>query len=242
MNPRQRRGFLLLLVSLLGALGVFVGLARYTSSVAAQVGGKIAVLKLTADVPAFGRVASSAVETVQVPRSYVTDAMVTRVSDLDGLVAATGLAAGSYLDRSMLRTPPTLDRGQRELAILIDAETGVGGKIRRGDYVDIYATFSGDSARGALNQARIIVHRAQVIEIGDLTSETKGNGKGSFSTQKVVPVTFALSVRDSLVLAYAESFAETVRLALTSPADRAGLLPQERILQGLEIAAPGGGP
>ena len=46
----------------------------------------------------------------------------------------------------MLVAPPELAPGQREVAILVDAETGVAGKIGPDSVVDIVGTFEGDSA------------------------------------------------------------------------------------------------
>ncbi len=237
MNPRQRRGLILLLASVLGAVAVFVGLVNYTSDVRAQVGDLVPVVRLTKDVPAFTPVGPAASEVVRIPRKYAAATMVADLTAVSGEVPSAPLRQGSYLQQDMFEQPPDLQPGQRELAILIDAETGVAGKVRSGDFVDIYATFASSSgAQATPPQARIIVSRALVIAIGDLQQQSKGDTSGSFSRSQLVPVTFALTVRDSLVLAYAESFAAKVRLARISPTDRAEVAPQDRQLSGDVLA------
>jgi len=220
VNPRQRRGLLLLVLSALAAVFVFVAVLSYVGGVRAEVGDKVPVLKLVRDVPAFNAVADGDVSVVQIPRKFVSAAMVAKIDDLRGMVAATNLHKGSYLETDTFEQPPDLRPGQRELAILIDAETGVAGKVHSGDHVDIYATFSGqNNNNNSPPVAKIIVSNALVINIGNLQGK-ENNGNSNFSSQQVVPVTFALSVHDSLVLAYAESFAAKVRLALISGLDR----------------------
>ena len=48
----------------------------------------------------------------------------------------------------MIGSPPELATGEREIAILVDAETGVAGKISPGSIVDIVATFGGNDQEG----------------------------------------------------------------------------------------------
>lgn len=226
MNPRQRRGLLLLVLSGLGAVVVFVAVLSYVGNVRAQVGDKVPVLMLMRDVPAFTPVAGGDVSVVQLPRKFVSANMVAKADDLRGMVAATALHKGSYLETDTFEQPPDLQPGQRELAILIDAETGVAGKVHSGDHVDIYATFPGQNNSAPV--AKIIVSNALVINIGNLQGKDN-NSSGNFSSQQVVPVTFALSVHDSLVLAYAESFAAKVRLALIGGLDRQPVAETDRV-------------
>ena len=64
----------------------------------------------------------------------------------------------------MLVDPPGLETGYREVAILVDAETGVAGKVRSGDRVDIIATTAGDE--GVPDRAEVWVSNALVLEVG----------------------------------------------------------------------------
>ena len=214
MNPRQRRGVLLLLVTLLGAALTFVGVATYVSSVSSQVGPMTQVLRLTTDVEALHAVTEADVEVVEVPERWAPANAVSSYGQVEGLVAASAYAAGSVLQTG-------LTNGAREVAIMVDAETGVAGRIQPGDYVDIIATIE-DEETGA-RTAQIIVQNALIIDVGVATTVEDENASGAFSETQAVPVTFALSTADSLKISYAESFAVKLRLALRGTGDDAPL-------------------
>ena len=221
MNPRQRRGVLLLLVTLLGAALTFVGVATYVSSVSSQVGPMTQVLRLTTDVEALHAVTEADVEVVEVPERWAPANTVSSYGQVEGLVAASAYAAGSVLQTGMLTDPPGLTNGAREVAIMVDAETGVAGRIQPGDYVDIIATIE-DEETGA-RTAQIIVQNALIIDVGVATTVEDENASGAFTETQAVPVTFALSTADSLRISYAESFAVKLRLALRGTGDDAPL-------------------
>ena len=216
MNPRQRRGVLLLVLAGIGAVVVFLSVSSYVSDVRSEVTPKSTVLRLTKDLEPYRALDADAVEEVEVPRRWAPRSALRDRGDLVGTVAASKLEAGSFLQDGMLIPEPSLKPGQRELAILVDAETGVAGKISPGSVVDIHATFPGDQERRP--KSRIVVAGARIIDVGETESLTRTR-EGGATEQEVVPVTFALSVRESLTLTYAESFADQVRLALTRPGD-----------------------
>lgn len=209
MNPRQRRGVLLMILAALGAVAVFVVVLSYVGQVRAQVGNMRPVLQLTRDVPANTAITGDMVKQVQAPQKWTPDTMVTTHADLQGMVAATDLPQGAYMQEGMLVPSPALQQDQREIAIMIDAETGVAGKVDPGSVVDIYAAFPGNQDDSSC--AVRVLSSVRVINVGELTTEE--DASNSAEQNDVVPVTFALSARQSLELTYAESFAETVRLA-----------------------------
>jgi pilus assembly protein CpaB len=229
MNPRQRRGVLLMGLAGLAALGVFLSVSTYISEVASQVGPMARVVRLTQETVPYEPVTVDMLETVAMPERWIPVNALQSMDGADGMVSMTPLPAGTVLQEGMLVPPPQLESGQRELAILVDAETGVAGKIRPGSVVDIYATFEGDQINAA--QANIVVERALILNVGTPTTTTQQTSTGAFAEGEVVPVTFALSVDDSLRLAYIESFARNVRLALRAPDDRALIAPSERVYQ-----------
>ncbi len=235
MNPRQRRGVLLMALATLGALVVFVSVLSYVGSVRDEVGNLGIALRLSQDVEAFGVVDEAVWEEVQVPVRWMSATTITDPRETIGLVAGTALPAGSFLQRGMLIEQPSLEQGQREIAILIDAETGVAGKVRGGSVVDIYATFSADGPLGQVARSDIIVTNALVLQVGRPTA----SGDEGFADQAVVPITFALSVEESLALTYAESFAANVRLAIVGGGDRTPLSPGQRTFDGGLAGAAG---
>jgi pilus assembly protein CpaB len=219
MNPRQRRGVLLLIVAALGAIGVFVAISSYVSDVRAQVSPTVTALRLKRDIPAQANITSDTYVAVQIPRRWAPRGALLAETDLAGQVAATGLTRGAFLQRGMIEPEPQLAPGQRELAILVDAETGVAGKVGPGSIVDITATFGGDN-QAQQPESQIVVNNARVIEVGSprVQGGDPRNGQQVDPTQ-VVPITFALSIHDTLILTYAESFAKEVRLALARKGD-----------------------
>ncbi|MFW6639161.1 Flp pilus assembly protein CpaB [Nocardiopsis algeriensis] len=215
MNPRQRRGVLLMAVAAIGAVAVFVSVFTYLRSQEEQLGASATVLRLTEDVEAYQPLGEESVERVQVPGRYfdpevfVSDLSLIETPDDQQLVAATALKAGSYLQQGMVQPQPTLTSGEREVAIMVDAETGVAGKVRRGSFVDIYATFEARD-HGQACAVRILTE-VEVLGIGELRTQETTTGVSG-----VVPVTFRLEPQAALQLAYAEDFATKLRLALVS--------------------------
>lgn len=134
------------------------------------------------------------------------------------------------LQAGMLVPPPGLEAGYREVAILVDAETGVAGKVRPGDRVDIIATTAGDDET-VPDRAEVWVANALVLEVGLPTATEDADDNGNFTQQQGVPVTFALPVDEALRLAYAESFSEKLRLALRGRGDEAALERAETVFQ-----------
>jgi pilus assembly protein CpaB len=229
MNPRQRRGLLLLVLAGLGLLAVFVLIASYVADVRTEVDPKIELLSLSRPVRAFESVPDDAVRTVRMPERWAPPTALRDRSELVGLVAGADLTKDSLLQKGMLISPPELAPGQREVAILVDAETGVAGKIGPGALVDIVATYAGDPQRGTAPKSTVVVPGARIIEVGQ--PQLKG-GRGVQEAQadptEVVPVTFALKPLEQLKVTEAESFAEEVRLALLRPGETSTLRKQER--------------
>lgn len=241
MNPRQRRGILLMSVAALGAVAVFVLVLSYVHNVSSQVAPLTTVYRFARAVPRLQPIRESDLERVQIPVRWMPPAAIQSFDTNRGLVALEAVPRGALLQGGMAGPPPELQPGQREIAILINAETGVAGKIRPGDLVDIYATFEQQSGSAQKGQARVIVANAPVLAIGRLQSmETQqGDVNNRYAQSQVVPVTFALSVPDSLKVTYAESYATKVRLALIAPGTRSEADPRDAVLGADQIfAAP----
>jgi pilus assembly protein CpaB len=229
MNPRQRRGILLLTLAALGLLGVFVLVAGYVADVRAEVDPKVTVLALAKDVEKDKAITDDMVKTVELPRRWAPKTALRDRARLIGQVATADAPAESIVQEGMLGPPPELATGEREIAILVDAETGVAGKISPGSMVDIVATFAGNDQTGRKAESEIVVPGARIIDVGQ--PELKGgNGirEQAADPQQVVPVTFALNPKQALVVTYAESFAEEVRLSLLRPGEESQLKKKQR--------------
>lgn len=231
MNPRQRRGVLLLLLAVVGAVMVFVSVSQYVSDVRSEVGDKIQVLRLVQPLEANQPLAAAEVEQVLIPKRWASDKVLPPNFDPTGLVAAANIPEGVYLQEGMFEPRSAIEPGEREIAILVDAETGVGGKIVSGDLVDIWATFKADETlRSAVSDeeeaemvpeacSAVVVPKARIIDVGLPVTAPASNDPGQFIEQKVVPVTFSIRPWFVSRLLLAESFATTVRLDLIAPED-----------------------
>ncbi|MFD3483491.1 Flp pilus assembly protein CpaB [Streptomyces sp. NPDC058665] len=213
MNSRQRRGIILLLLSVLCAFGAFAGVLSVISDVNSKVGPEVPAYRLKADVAPYTALEEGQFEKIEMPKRWLSDNAVTDLSVLSGKIAVTQLKKGSLLQDDMMVKRPALANDEQEIAIMIDAATGVAGKINAGDLVNIFATFDAQDQDGS-PESRIIVPNAKVIDVGSLTPlEPKEDDRSSRPTS-AVPITFALKTKDAQRVAYAESFAQHVRLAL----------------------------
>jgi pilus assembly protein CpaB len=212
MNPRQRRGVLLMVLSVIAAALVFVGVSSYVANVNSKVGPMVTVYQTTKDVPAFTTLSNDNTEPVQVPERWAADNTVLKSQDIDGRVIATPLAAGSPVSLDGLVPPSDLDPSEREIAVNVDAVTGLAGRIRPGDRVDVYAVFA--DVPGLTKQSRILVENVRVVSVAGLQQVQSPDAK---TIQNVIPVTLALQPAAALSVTYANSFAKEVRLVGLPP-------------------------
>ncbi|OMI39861.1 Flp pilus assembly protein CpaB [Streptomyces sparsogenes] len=226
MNSRQRRGVILLLLSVLCAGGAFAGVLSVIRDVQSKVGPETTAYKLKADVPAYQALDAGKFEKISMPERWLPSTAVTDLADVRGKIAVTPLRKGSLLQADMIVERPALKAGQQEIAIMIDAATGVAGKINPGSRVNIYATFEG-KGRNDEPVSKLIVADAEVIDVGKLTA-LEPDQDDSRRLDKAVPITFALDTGDAQRVAYAESFATHVRLALVAPGDDDTVSPRDR--------------
>lgn len=216
MNSRQRRGVILLILSVLCALGAFAGVLSVIGDVKSKVGPEVTAYRLKSDIAPYTALSTGQFEKIKMPERWLSKNAVTDLGDIEGKIAVTTLQQGSLLQSDMIVDQPALQPGQQEVAIMIDAATGVAGKITPGSTVNVYATFEGER-EGDPAQSKIIVTNAKVLDVGRLTAlEPDENDRGRQPTD-AVPITFALSAIDAQRITYAESFAQRVRLALVAP-------------------------
>ncbi|PRH75985.1 Flp pilus assembly protein CpaB [Streptomyces solincola] len=232
MNSRQRRGVVLLVLSVVCALAAFAGVVFVIGDVNSKVGPEVRAYRVKADVPAYTPLTPDRFERISMPERWLSAGAVTDLSTLNGKIAVADLKKGSLLQRDMVADRPALQAGQQEIAIMIDAATGVAGKITAGASVNIYATFD-DEGRGdkAVAESRLIVAGARVIDVGKLTpidARQSGGAGRTVGQREAVPITFALTTADAQRVAYAESFAEHVRLALLPEDGPPAVAPGER--------------
>ncbi|MEV0095988.1 Flp pilus assembly protein CpaB [Streptomyces sp. NPDC050738] len=219
MNSRQRRGIILLLLSVLCAFAAFAGVLAVIRDVNSKVGSEVTAYRVKNDIAPYKQLDEDDFARTKMPKRWLSDNAITNLSEIRGKIAVTQLKSGSLLQSDMIVNQPELKAGEQEIAIMIDAATGVAGKITPGSTVNIYATFAGDN-KSKPNTSEVIVTAARVLDVGKLTplDATNTNNRSTRSTAtEAVPITFALGTLDAQRVAYAESFATHVRLALVAP-------------------------
>jgi pilus assembly protein CpaB len=232
MNPRQRRGIILLTLAALGLLGVFILVAGYVADVRAEVDPKVTVLALAKPAEKDKAISDDMIKTVELPKRWVPKTALRDRTRLIGQVASADIPQESILQEGMIGAPPELATGQREIAILVDAETGVAGKLSPGSIVDIVATFPGNDQTGVKPESNVVVAGARIIAVGQPALKGgRGVQEQAADPAQVVPVTFALKPKEALTVTYAESFATEVRLALLRPGEESGLKKSQRVYQ-----------
>lgn len=227
MNSRQRRGVILLLLSVLCALGAFAGVLSVIDDVESKVGPEVAAYRLKSDVAPYTPLSTGQFEKIEMPERWLSENAVTDLAAIRGKIAVTTLKKGSLLQSDMIVDQPALQPGQQEVAIMIDAATGVAGKITPGSSVNVYATFEG-AKESDPDQSKIIVTNARVLDVGELTALEPDAGNRGQQPTDAVPITFALSTLDAQRITYAESFAKRVRLALVAPGTPTTVPEQDR--------------
>lgn len=203
MNPRQRQGLLLVTIAAAGLLGVFLLIANYVSNVSKQVGPKEQVLVLLRPLPAYQQVTAGDLGEISVPQKWAPANALTTPDEAIGLISSTPLAAGTDLEQSMLTQEPLLQAGNLEIAINIDAESGVAGQISQGSLVDVIAAY-GSSGHSGKAVAKIVVPYVRVLGVPQ-----SATGTGT--------ITLSLTPEQALQVSLAETTASKLRLALVAP-------------------------
>lgn len=209
MNPRQRRGVLLMVLGSVVALAVFGVVSSYVSNVNSQVGERVTVFRAARALPAFTTLSQADLEEVEMPRRWVSDSALLNPVELEGRKVGIGLESGTLLTRDVLVPPSDLSPTEREIAVNVDAVTGVAGRVEPGDYVDIYAVFA--DVPGLTRQVRVLVRNARIVSVGGQQTVQR-EVDVDVRQQEVLPVTLALEPRDTLAVSYASAFAQEVRL------------------------------
>ncbi len=98
----------------------------------------------------------------------------TDTGELDGAVALAPIAAGELVQRSAV-APPTNGSGpgrSHQFSFTVERDRALNGELRRGERVDLLATYgSGDAAYTA-----VVARSALVVSVGDGGGATLGSG------------------------------------------------------------------
>ncbi|TXL61995.1 Flp pilus assembly protein CpaB [Aeromicrobium terrae] len=239
MNPRQRRGVIFMLLAGLTALILFFVAVNYVSSVNAKVSPTVTVYQAAKQIDAYSVVDEGDLEAVKVPKKWTSPETIDEKRTLVGRRVSFNVAKGTYLGTDMLLPPSSLNRDEREIALTVDAKTGIAGRVRSGDFVDVYAVFGEDAGRGA---SRVLVRGVRVVSVRGIETRSETSSRDELEQQQVIPVTLALKPTAALAVTYADAFAKSVRLVGLPPEANAQNRSSERSsIDADDLSLPGGG-
>lgn len=239
MNPRQRRGIILMVLAGLSAIGLFFVSISWVGSVNAKVSPLVQTYQAAAEIPAYSVIEAEDVEAVEIPKRWASTSATTNLESLVGQRVAFNIGEGTYLSDDMLLPRSSLNEDEREIALTVDSKTGIAGRVQTGDFVDVYAVFANESGNGGTS--RVLVRNVRVVSVRGVETQTSTSGD-SFAEEQVVPVTLALQPKAALSVTYADAFASSVRLVGLPP----GVASKNRSkepgsVDGADLGQPGGG-
>lgn len=145
------------------------------------------------DLPEGAEISSDDLRAVEV---LLTSDVLSRYVAADALMAdavlARPVAEGELISASWLITADAMSHG-RVMSIPVAAEHAVGGELRPGDRVDIYATFDAGDLRA---RTRLLARAVEVIDV--VTA-------GGFAIEEdaAVGLTIAVTTEDAALLTFA---------------------------------------
>jgi pilus assembly protein CpaB len=178
-----------LLAGLVSAILVFVTLAGSDSD-----GGNTsapasasAVVVAKEDIAAGDEITSQMVEVKQVPDSLLVPGAFASTSPVVGEAARFPIAKGDQLTPAKVGAAPEGDglsfvvpKGMRGVAIEVREVTAVGGLVRAGDRVDVYAMFSG--GEDSPNSTYRVIQDVEVLSVAQLSLEAVPAGEEAGNT------------------------------------------------------------
>ena len=196
-------------ISILVAIATFFVVTGYVANVNSQVGSRVTVYRATQAIEPYTALSADNLEPVEVPERWVSKSSVLRMDDLLGRRVGFRLNAGSTVSSDMLIPSSSLTQDEREVAVNVNSVTGVAGRVRPGDRVDLYAVFA--DVPGLPKSVKVLARDVRVVSIAGEQQVTQA-GEDGIQEQSVIPVTLAVVPKVAMSLTYAANFAAEVRL------------------------------
>lgn len=196
------------------AIALFFVSISWVGSVNAKVSPLVETYQAKNQIPAYSVIEEDDIEAVEIPKRWASTSAATDRESLIGQRVAFNIGEGTYLSDDMLLARSSLNEDEREIALTVDAKTGIAGRVQTGDFVDVYAVFANQSGNGGTSQ--VLVRNVRVVSVRGIETQTNKTGD-SFAEEQIVPVTLALQPKDALAVTYADAFAASVRLVGLPP-------------------------
>lgn len=216
MQETKRRGTIFTVVAIvLASITAFL-LFSYLNRYERELGEKVNVVVAAQDISPKTVITEDMVKTEALPRKYVRDSYIQRVTDVVGRITLIEINEGDILQNNQLIRGLDFDVGETAITIGVDEVTGVGGLVSPGDYVNVLVSFVNEETK--VKKTFVLLQNKRVLAVGTTSSEV-----GIGPLQELLPegeqarggtVTLALSVDEATQLTYASNFAQEVRLTL----------------------------
>lgn len=170
--------FLIVILSLIFAVVATFGVGYYVIKVKASVVEgqelvEVVVAKkgIQAGTSIAEMVATGAIAVEKVPKQYVAEGALMSTDEYSTRAIASDLAKGEQLTALKLKKDDEsgltyrIPDGMLAVSIAVDEVTGVGGKLRPGDKIDIFATFS--PGPGDTDMTKVMLQNIEIIATSD---------------------------------------------------------------------------
>ncbi len=170
------------------------------------------------------------VETREIPRQFVAEGAISSAAALEGKVVASAVSKDEQITRARFKFPAEVGlssstpQGYLALSIPYEAARGVGGLLKPGDQVAVFATLDPDEKT---SQTQIIIPKAKVLAVGqalqaeEVAVESAPSGglmSSSGGSSGPGTITLALAPTDAEKVVFAQEKGK-VWLGLFAPTD-----------------------
>ncbi len=197
------------------------------------------VLIAQRDIPPQNPITADDLLMREMPVQYIQPGAVTSLAQVIGQIASTPIAAGEQIVKTKLLPPGKIGKslseitpeGKRAVTVSVDNISSIGGLIKPGDYVDVFALISPPSEAGWPQVEKTTPHLVslfqgvEVLAVGDeFVAPSGASSRGSrekerkLSTTAAGTVTLALNPQEAILLSFVQERGK-IKLALRSLED-----------------------
>ena len=226
MNPRRRRGLLLLCVALASGGLAASQVHERERRAAERLGPEVEVLVAARDIRAGARVARGAIGLRRVPVRFVPPDALPSTETVVGARTAAAVAAGGYLTASLFEDGKQgedggLRRGERAVTVEV-AGAGAVATPQPGARVDVLVSTEPGAGGGRTTMALAGVELLRV-EARPASAYEAGEGADpSTAASPTALATLRVSLDQAIYLTAADNFAREIRLLPRPQGDHSG--------------------
>ena len=215
MNPRRRRGLLLLCVALASGGLAASEVHEREERAAVRLGPEVDVLVAARDIEARGRVTRGDLGVRRVPARFVPPDALPSAEAVVGARTATAVAAGAYLTASLFedgnRRDDALQRGERAVTVEVAGASGLA-ELQPGARVDVLVSTETGAAGGRTTMALAGAELLRVEAGAAATYDGVDAADGPTAAGPTALATLRVSVEEAIYLTAADNFAREIRL------------------------------